>query len=93
MDIREALRKFPIEEVRKELERRIEAEKASRPKPIISGSPVDNLLKVCEIHMDEIEIGEGTDSDSEHYIYEETMKFVYGPDVFDWVNRKMKEWN
>jgi hypothetical protein len=29
------------------------------------------------------------DNDYDHYIFEEAMKFLYGPDIFDWVNRRL----
>jgi hypothetical protein len=54
---------------------------------------LDELLLQCEQYMNDIESGElheDGQSDLQHYIFEAAMKAFYGPDVFDWINSKLR---
>jgi hypothetical protein len=54
---------------------------------------LDELLLQCEAYLSGIESGElheDEQSDAHHYIFEAAMKSFYGPDVFEWINSKLR---
>ena len=55
-----------------------------RPKEDIDWEEVKRL---AEDHLDEVENDEAEDSDTPHYIFEAVMIAVYGRNVFDWENQ------
>jgi hypothetical protein len=62
----------------------------TRPKPI-ENPDLTELIKVCEGHFNTLDKGEGgDDNDDDHYIYEEALKAIYGENVFDYVNSRLK---
>ena len=79
------LRTATTEELQAELARR---EKEARPKPLDRPDWAP-LIKLCEQQLDDVQAGESTDdSDLDHYIYEEALIAVYGPDIFTWMNER-----
>ena len=48
------------------------------------------LRMICEDYMDAISKGEYIDNDLEHYIFECAIETLYGDDVWDYINSKMK---
>lgn len=61
----------------------------SVPQPL-EDSEIDlsSLKRTCVDHVNAInEQGEDND-DVEHYIYEEAMTTIFGPDIFTWINKK-----
>jgi len=73
-------------QLERELERRKQKrEEQERPKPV-ENPDWSRLIKTCEECICEHEKGESVDSDLPHYIYEEAMKAVFGPDIFKWIN-------
>jgi hypothetical protein len=61
---------------------------SNRPKcraELFSALGETNLLKTCEAYLDECENKE-IDSDTEHFIFEEVMGFIYGKDIWSYVN-------
>lgn len=76
-------------ELKAEIERRRKEKAAQeRPKPVAQPD-LSDLTKLCEDHLVEVEEGK-EDEDTAHYIYEEAMKAVFGPKVFDWINKKSR---
>ena len=73
------------EELRALAEKRELEEKQNYPKPQkeIDWSPVIRCAK--EILEDISE--KGYSKDAEHFIYEETMKAIFGSEVFVWLNK------
>lgn len=72
-----------------ELERKKKTREAGeRPRPLKS-LQVQKLIDICDAHIESMETGEyHDDDDSKHYIYEEAMKTVFGPKIFEWMNKK-----
>ena len=62
--------------------------KGTRPKPI-DNPDLTKLIELCESCFDDLDKGERT-KDGDHYIYEETLKTIYGKNVFDYVNSRLK---
>ena len=63
--------------------------KGTRPKPI-DNPDLTKLIELCESCFDDLDKGEDEDSDNDHYIYEQTLKTIYGENVFDYVNSRLK---
>ena len=51
---------------------------------------IDPLRMICEDYMDAISTNKYVDDDLEHYIFECAMETLYGDDVWDYINSKMK---
>ena len=76
---------FSTEELQEEITRR-KSPKVTRPAFVDD----PNLINLCA-YIDNMvgmwaDSGE-CDSDDTHYIFEETMKTLYGPDFFKWMNK------
>lgn len=48
------------------------------------------LISLCKSYLNEVEQRKYPDSNTQHYIFEEAMKAVYGKDVWDYINHKMR---
>lgn len=71
-----------------ELERKKKAREAGeRPRPLTS-IEIQNLIEVCDAHVEELDKNGYADDDSSHYIYEAAMTAIYGPNIFKWINKK-----
>ena len=46
---------------------------------------------VLDAHKDAHKAGWREPKDFEHYVYEHVMEAIYGPDYWDWINRKIDE--
>lgn len=82
---------FSDEELEQELQRRMDlALKLSMPKQL-GDDEIDltSLRKICDRYMHEVVDG-WVDSDTDHYIVEEALKTIYGPEVFDWINENLR---
>lgn len=84
------LEQYSAEDLQAELERREKAER-ERAKP----KPLDNpdwasVLKECQWYIDECHAHGYEPKDSRHYIYASTIAAIYGPDVWDWINDKVR---
>lgn len=79
------LKGVPDELLKAELARREKKKSTYRPIPL-ANPDLSKLVTLTEIHIREIADGESEDSDSPHYIYEEVMQALYGPNVFEWIN-------
>lgn len=55
------------------------------PKPI-ANPDWSKLIRVCQERVTEYVEGNTEDSDTPHYIYEESMTAVFGNDIWKWVN-------
>jgi hypothetical protein len=80
------LEKYSDEQLEEELNRR------NAPPKQLEDEDVDltKLRSITEeflgyLHVNNREIKDGT-----HYIYEEVMKTLYGPDIFYWINETME---
>jgi hypothetical protein len=73
------------EQLRAELARRAKIAKSYRPIPLAQPD-FSKLIACTEARIREIAENEGEDTDTSHYIYEEAMKAIYGPEVFNWIN-------
>ena len=51
---------------------------------------IDPLRMICEDYMDAVSTNKYVDDDLEHYIFECAMETLYGDDVWDYINSKMK---
>jgi len=49
---------------------------------------VDEICKVCQMYLDDIE--DGDLEASKQYIFEATMEAVFGDKVFDYINSKLR---
>jgi hypothetical protein len=45
------------------------------------------LLGCCEEYLNEVQDNKNTDSDLPHYIYEYTLEYIYGKNVWDWISQ------
>jgi hypothetical protein len=86
MDIRD----IPTDELDKELLRREKA--INRPSKVDAPAHIDfkKLIDLCEEVLDDIE-KDGYSKDHDHYIYEEAMQCIYGPKVWDWLNKHTED--
>lgn len=83
------LKNVSEEDLKAELAERERQKKAgAKPKPI-ANPDYKRLVQCLEAGMEEI-AERGYSKDFDHYVFEEAMKAVYGPKVFDWYN---KAWN
>jgi hypothetical protein len=48
----------------------------------------NEVIRLCIAYIAELNKTGHTHEDSEHYIFQEAMEAVYGPDVWDWINEK-----
>ena len=48
------------------------------------------LRMICEDYMDAVSTNKYVDDDLEHYIFECAMETLYGGDVWDYINSKLK---
>jgi len=56
------------------------------PKPI-ENPDWSGVIQNCQERLKEYVEGAQTDSDLPHYVYEAAMSAVFGPDVWDWLNK------
>lgn len=47
------------------------------------------LIETVQHYINHIEERGYEPKDGEHYIYEEALKYLYGNNVFDWINKKL----
>jgi len=79
-----ALSTYTVEDLLEE----VEARKQDKPSPL----DVYNVITLRQLCVDYIERFDSYkhDDDIEHYIFEEALKMIYGKDIFNWVNQKLK---
>jgi hypothetical protein len=68
-----------------------EEETLTRPEPRddLDDEFIEKVLKGCdgtEEYMDQIEEDGRTHRDMDHFIFERVMEYVYGDNVWDWIN-------
>jgi hypothetical protein len=61
------------------------SDKTPTPLEIIDFSAV---IEMCKDHIANIENDEH-DDDTDHYIYETAMEAVFGPKVWEWINKRL----
>ena len=80
---------YTSDDLVKELKKREEEEiEETRPQPL-DVQDFSQVRKACEVHIQELIDGK-VDSDIDHYIYETAMEAIYGKDIWNWVNSKLK---
>lgn len=80
------LNKFTDDELEEELERR-----KAPPLPLASEDiRLVQLQKQAGLYLSTLHTEGYTPKDAEHYMFEEVMKTFYGPDVFDWINERLR---
>ena len=57
------------------------------PKQLLNPN-LTELRNVCQSRIDEVLEGNGSDSDTPHYIYETAMTTIFGADIFKWLNKR-----
>lgn len=60
-----------------------------RPAPVATVD-LAKLNAACVAYFEEIEQGKHDNDDSEHRIFEVAMKTLYGDNVFEYINSKLK---
>jgi hypothetical protein len=61
----------------------------SRPEPRTNlPDDFDDVLNMCEKYINECEEYDRPYDNLNQLIFEELMEYVYGEDVFDWINKK-----
>ena len=45
------------------------------------------LRAVCQQYIDHIATGGSEDNDYDHYIFESALEAIFGPDVWDFINK------
>ena len=77
------------DELEAELERRKrEKSESEKPKLITENVDLSGLIMTCQEYIDCLHNDNYCDrEDSEHYIYEEALKALYGKSIFDWINK------
>ena len=60
-----------------------------RPKPVLNPH-LTALVATIEGYLNELEGPDGVDDDTEHYIFEEAVKALYGPEIFQWINKHLQ---
>jgi GTP1/Obg family GTP-binding protein len=78
-----SIKSFTKEQLETELKRRKEESKKVPPRTSITPQKFyDDMIRYCEwIFMDTIE-KKFEDEDNMHYMYEEVLKLLYGPNIF-----------
>ena len=82
------IKDLSTEELKAELLRRENEEKASAKPKAISDPPFTNLRKMCQDYIDGLANDGYVDDDLDHYIFETAMTTLYGDDVWKWINGK-----
>lgn len=77
-------------ELKNELEKRkIEKAKAQAERPKVKDNPdLTDLIQVCQEYVEGC-INKDLDEDQEHWIFEEAMKAVFGPKIFEFTNKHL----
>jgi hypothetical protein len=85
-----ALKLFSIEDMEREIERRKELTDIDIPTPMET-IDTKSIVRICHQYINEIVTGtcDHEDCDCTHYIFEATMKAVYGDNIFRWVNENI----
>lgn len=85
------LHEASIEQLQQELKKR-ESHK-DKPEPLEQGMiDFSAIIESTEIYMKEVAEGECSDhSDAENNIVETVLGAVYGKDVYDWINRRLRD--
>jgi hypothetical protein len=82
-------RKRKIEQLRNQIaDLEAEERKEQRPKPVDSPN-LAKLVVAIESYFTELEGSHEVDDDTEHYIFEEAVTALYGPGIFDWINKHL----
>jgi hypothetical protein len=89
---KEEFKEFTDEEIHCELYRR-DREKL-KPKKLYNAvehikGHYDKLISTCEEYINNMNDGNGADTNDEHFIFEEALKAVYGNDIFNWINSNL----
>ena len=79
------IQKVPTQLLEEELERR---SKADPPKQV-SDPDLTDLRKVCKHYIQSIAEQKGYDEDMEHYVFEAAVLAIYGPDIWEWINKRV----
>jgi hypothetical protein len=86
----DVIQSFTDDDLKAELERR-ERERAAGAKPReLELQTWGEVQKMCLDYIDEIDKNGWVDDDLEHYIFEGAMSATFGPDVWGWINKKLK---
>ncbi len=83
MDVKELAKKFSAEDLAKAIEIQ---KRASKPVPL----EVPNIKRLVGFAKGVVEDAATglSQKDVEQYAYETLMEAVYGPDIFDWLNKQ-----
>lgn len=82
---------IPSEEASKHLSKICEEIKKLKKKwenlpKVVSEPDLTELVEVCNEYIDSIKETGRHNKDGEHWIFEESLKAIYGDNIFDWVN-------
>jgi len=78
------------EELREELARREKATQEAKKPHQVKLPDLTELRGACQSYIDELAGGKNADSDSTEYIFEAAMETLYGKDIFNWINERLK---
>lgn len=85
----ENVRSISDAELAAEVERRRKAKEAKERPQLVEKPDFSAVIKITEEYLSLLATDGSQDNDDDHYIYEEVMKALYGPKVFDWINKKL----
>ena len=59
------------------------------PPQMLDPPNLGGLKRACQRYIDEVaELGGKVDDDYPHYIFEEAVQALFGPEVFKWINKR-----
>jgi len=83
------LKLFSNEQLLKELQDRRERFAAQQP-IAIENPDFSTVIQLCKTIVDIASIGGGVSGDNETYVFQCTMKCIFGDDIFTWINANRK---
>lgn len=87
---RQYLRSFSEEELQAELERREKERRENKRPTLVENPDFSNVIRDCIAYVDHLHKHDYEPKDLDHYVFEHAMKAVFGPGVFDWINKKLR---
>ena len=82
------LKGFSEAELEEELHSRKEVQRQSDKPCMIEDPDYKALRYLCQKYIDDLYVHSWVDDDLREYIFEAAMKILFGPDVWDWINKQ-----
>ncbi|GAF82905.1 unnamed protein product [marine sediment metagenome] len=86
----DALKDVSTDELQAELDQRQRLEEEQAKPKAIASPDFRHLKKTCQHYVDALAGEEFTNGDWKQYIYEAAIVAIFGKDVWDWINSKLR---